>query len=257
MSAEKTEGGIIVPNEIYRAEHKRDRAVSEPLSPPDLVSMAVRNGASIEYVQQLIDMRRELDRDEARKAYNRAFAAFKAEAIRIIKSATVTDGPLKGKTYAKLHDVVNYVTPHLSANGLSAAWKITKDDRDWIEVTCTISHESGHSECVSMGGPPDTGGAKNSIHARASTVTYLQRYTLKAITGLSEQDDDNDGNGSVGALISDDQYATIQAMMDETGTKSESFLRVLKLPRLDDIPAASYPMVIGLLEAKRASSNKE
>ncbi|WP_439586939.1 hypothetical protein [Hydrogenophaga sp.] len=44
-----------------------------------------------------------------------------------------------------------------------------------------------------MGGPPDAGGAKNAIMARASTVTYLERYTLKAITGLSEQDDDDDG----------------------------------------------------------------
>jgi len=45
-----------------------------------------------------------------------------------------------------------------------------------------------------MGGPPDAGGAKNAIQARASTKTYLERYTLKAITGLSEQDDDTDGN---------------------------------------------------------------
>ena len=46
-----------------------------------------------------------------------------------------------------------------------------------------------------MGGPPDTGGAKNAIQARASTKSYLERYTLKAITGLSEQDDDDDGGG--------------------------------------------------------------
>jgi len=46
-----------------------------------------------------------------------------------------------------------------------------------------------------MGGPPDAGGAKNAIQARASTKTYLERYTLKAICGLSEQDDDDDGAG--------------------------------------------------------------
>jgi hypothetical protein len=43
-----------------------------------------------------------------------------------------------------------------------------------------------------MGGPPDTGGAKSPIQARASTVSYLQRYTLKAICGVSEQGDDTD-----------------------------------------------------------------
>ncbi len=49
-----------------------------------------------------------------------------------------------------------------------------------------------------MGGPPDAGGAKNAIQARASTKTYLERYTLKAICGLSEQDDDDDGAGGSG-----------------------------------------------------------
>ncbi len=31
-----------------------------------------------------------------------------------------------------------------------------------------------------MGGPPDAGGAKNALQARASTKSYLERYTLKA-----------------------------------------------------------------------------
>jgi hypothetical protein len=45
-----------------------------------------------------------------------------------------------------------------------------------------------------MAGPPDAGGAKNAIQARASTITYLERYTLKAICGVAEQGDDSDGN---------------------------------------------------------------
>jgi hypothetical protein len=46
---------------------------------------------------------------------------------------------------------------------------------------------------VSFGGPPDAGGAKNAIQARASTKTYLERYTLLAILGLSSKDADADG----------------------------------------------------------------
>lgn len=144
-------------------------------------------------LERLLAVKKEWEADEARKAYNAAFAAFKDEAVRIIKNRSVTDGPLKGKRYAELFAVVNAVTPALSLHGLSASWKITKDEKDWIEVTCTLKHAAGHSESVSMGGPPDAGGAKNAIMARASTVSYLERYTLKAITGLSEQDDDNDG----------------------------------------------------------------
>jgi hypothetical protein len=107
------------------------------------------------------------------------------EAVTIIKNRNVTAGPLSGKKYAELFAIVNAVTPALSRHGLSSSWKITKDDKEWIEVTCTLKHTGGHTESVSMGGPPDVGGAKNAIQARASTVSYLERYTLKAITGLS------------------------------------------------------------------------
>lgn len=167
-------------------------AVQHP-TPALLLQMAVQQGADLDKLERLMALQERWEATEARKAFDAAFAAFKAEAVRIIKNRSVTAGPLAGKKYAELFSVVNAVTPALSANGLSSSWQITKDERDWIEVTCTIKHSAGHSESVAMGGPPDVGGAKNPIQARASTVSYLQRYTLKAITGLSEQDDDDDG----------------------------------------------------------------
>ena len=141
-----------------------------------------------------MDLQERYERREAEKAYNAAFAVFKAEAVRIIKGRKVTDGPLRGKEYAELHDVVDAVTPALSRHGLSTAWKLTKDEPQWLEITCTLKHIGGHSESVSMGGPPDAGGAKNALQARASTKSYLERYTLKAICGVAEGGDDSDGN---------------------------------------------------------------
>lgn len=165
-------------------------------TPADLLALAVQQGADLDKLERLMALQERWEAGQARKAYNEAFSAFKAEAVRIIKNRNVTAGPLSGKKYAELFAVVNAVTPALSAHGLSAAWSITKDEKDWLEVTCTLKHVGGHTESVSMGGPPDAGGAKNAIQARASTVSYLERYTLKAITGLSEQEDDNDGGGS-------------------------------------------------------------
>lgn len=165
-----------------------------PSNPAYLLQLAVEQGADLDKLERLMALQERWEADQARKAYNAAFTAFKAEAVKILKGRKVTDGPLKGKSYAELHDVVDAVTPALSAHGLSAAWKLTKDEKDWLEVTCTLKHVGGHAESVSMGGSPDVGGAKNAIQARASSVTYLQRYTLKAITGLSEHDDDTDGN---------------------------------------------------------------
>ena len=163
-------------------------------SPAGMMMAAMAQGASLEHVEKMMDLQERWERRESEKAYNVAFANFKAEAVRILKARTVTDGPLKGKSYAELHNVVDAVTPALSRHGLSASWKLTKDDKDWLEVTCTLKHTSGHAEIVSMGGPPDAGGAKNALQARASTKSYLERYTLKAICGVAEGGDDTDGN---------------------------------------------------------------
>lgn len=164
-------------------------------SPAGLMLSMLQQGASLEQIEKMMALQERWEGNEARKAYNAAFSAFKAEAVRIIKNKQVTDGPLKGKSYAELFSVVDALTPALSRHGLSASWKLTRDEKDWIEVTCYLRHINGHEESVSMGGPPDGGGAKNAIQARASTKSYLERYTLKAICGVAEGGEDDDGNG--------------------------------------------------------------
>ena len=174
-------------------------------------------------LEKLLAVRDQWEANEARKAYNVAFSAFKAEAIVVVKNKPVTDGPLKGKKYAELSSVVNAVTPLLSKHGLSHSWKLTKDEKDWIEVTCTLKHILGHAETVSMGGPPDVGGAKNAIQARASSTNYLERYTLKAVCGIAEQGDDNDGNSAGGGMdesVIADHLAAIDATSDEDSLKT-------------------------------------
>jgi hypothetical protein len=173
-------------------------------------------------LKELLAVREQWAAGEARNAFNVAFTAFKNEAILVVKNRPVTDGPLKGKYYAELFSVVNAVTPLLSKHGLSHSWSI-KSDKETIGVTCTLRHALGHSESVTMDGPADTGGAKNAIQARASTVTYLERYTLKAVCGIAEEGEDNDGNGGrdEGKRMDEgkaaDHLAAIDAASDELG----------------------------------------
>jgi hypothetical protein len=177
-------------------------------------------------LEQLLAMKERWEATEARKAYNAAFAAFKAEAIQVVKNKTVSDGPLKGKSYAELFSVVNAVTPLLSKHGLSHSWKVN-GEKDMIRVTCTLTHVLGHAESVSIDGPPDTGGAKNAIQARASTITYLERYTLKAVCGIAEQGDDIDG-GAGGGLDEDDYVSSLGR---STSAKDEAELKPNTRPR--------------------------
>lgn len=165
------------------------------MNPDALLHIAVQRGDSIDVLAKLMDLKDRYDAKVSEAAFNVAFAAFKAEAVVLIRNRLIKDGPLKGKKHADLSDAVNAATPALSKHGLSVSWKLSKDERDWMEVTCTVRHVGGHSESVSMGGAPDSGPGRNSIQARGSVKTYLERYTYTAILGLAAQDADDDGEG--------------------------------------------------------------
>lgn len=164
-------------------------------TPAMLLQLAVQQGADLEKLERLMALQERWEANEARKAYNVAFAAFKAEAVEIIKRKRVHFTSQKGTTdykHAELSDVIEAVTPALSRHGLSTSWAL-KQDRDWIEVTCILKHTLGYSESATLGGPPDISGNKNVIQAIASTKTMLERQTLKAVCGVAEKGDDNDG----------------------------------------------------------------
>lgn len=198
MKTEAAEDTMILEMEPVKHSTPAVRSTHEvaPVDGPMGSAMAwLKAGGTMDQLRDMLSLQKEWEAGEALKAYNVAFSSFKAEAVRVIKAREVTDGPLKGKAYAELYSVVDAVTPALSKHGLSASWRLTRDEKDWIEVSCTLKHAKGHAESVSMGGPPDTGGAKNAIQARASTVSYLERYTLKAVCGIAEGGQDDDGRG--------------------------------------------------------------
>lgn len=193
--------------------------LSEPQQQLSVVQYAVQSGAPVAEIKALLELQIQADNhalammraqaemaradraEAAVLAYNEAFAAFKSEAVQIIRTKEITDGPLKGKKHAELGVIIDAVTPALSKHGLSTSWKLTKDEKDWLEVTCTLRHVRGHSECVSMGGGPDTGPGRNAIQARSSAISYLERITKLAALGLAAKDQDNDGAGATGTDI--------------------------------------------------------
>lgn len=193
--ATKDDETVIHVPQTYQRRNVPAEVATPDANPMAMLARAVAQGWEPERLKQLMDLNDRWTAEQARQAFNEAFAAFKSEAITVIRNRTVDAGPLAGKKYAELFSVVNAITPALSKHGLSASWKITKDEKDWLEVTCTLKHAKGHFESVSMGGPPDSGGAKSPVQARASTVTFLERYTLKAVCGVAEHGDDTNGGG--------------------------------------------------------------
>src|SRR5689334_671941 len=136
-------------NVIEYPAHEQPPVQASPETPMAMLSVAVAKGMSPETIKGFMDLQERWEKSQAERAYNEAFAAFKAEAVSVIRNKAVTDGPLRGKSYAELFAVVDAVTPALSKHGLSASWKVTKDEPNWIEVTCYLKHAKGHFEAVS------------------------------------------------------------------------------------------------------------
>ncbi len=183
----------------------QESAPAVQITPAAMLQLAASKDVDPDKLQKLMDFAERWQANAAKMAFNTAMMAFKTDALRISRNITYSDGPLKGKKYADLFGVVDKLTPALSSHGLSASWKVTKDDPGWLEVTCTIRHEAGHSESVSMGGEPDKGPARNAITARGSSMTYLERYTLLAAVGMAVAGQDDDAQ-QAGAL--DDKVVT-------------------------------------------------
>ncbi|MEY4636531.1 MAG: hypothetical protein RJA55_2329 [Acidobacteriota bacterium] len=63
----------------------------------------------------------------------------------------------------------------------------------WVYVTCYLTHSEGHTEALTLEGPPDTSGSKNPLQEMQSTASYLKRQSLLAITGTATggEDDEN------------------------------------------------------------------
>lgn len=216
------------------AVSKTEAAAIELMPPANVASAALimspaahflltlqERGVPPEQIEKLMDLWERGERREAEKAYNEALAAFQAKNIRIVKRKLVDfPGKSGGRTsykHAELDDVVQAVGPELSAHGFAWSWKTHQAGRD-ITVACKLRHRLGHAETVQLTAQPDETGGKNAIQAIISTTTYLQRHTLKQITGVAEAGEDDDGQGGAAAPLTAHAQGWIDWALSHRGT---------------------------------------
>lgn len=180
-----------------RAPRTSIAPIATDLTPAQMLSVAVQQGADLDRIQKFMDLKDRWEATEARNGFVRAMSAFKAEPIKILKTKKA-DIPGGAKyNYASLADVYDGALSEMSKHGLSHRFE-TKQEQGLITVTCIVTHEMGHSERVTLSAPPDETGKKSPIQQIASTVHYLERYTFLAATGLASKEVDNDGRGPLG-----------------------------------------------------------
>lgn len=223
-------------------------------TPATLLNIAIEKGVDFEKLEKLMELQVKWEANNSRKAYYDAMAAFKANPPEIDKDKSVSYKTTSGTTsykHASLGNVTSKIGTALSQHGLSATWN-TKQDKDGITVTCRVSHRLGHYEETSLTSAPDASGGKNTIQAIGSTIAYLERYTILALTGLATHDMDDDGKGSEDVVyISDRQKSTIVDMMSSKNVKEADFVKYMKVDSLDKIKECDFNKAMAALRAKK------
>lgn len=155
------------------------------------VDTHIMQSADVDTVERLMVLRRELMADEARKAYQRDFAALQS-VLPAVQRKGKSDFQTKkhGRvmfSYSHIDDLTKALQPFMQQYGFSFAFQ-QKEWNGQVAVACVVMHYEGHRERFAMSAPIDTSGCKNVLQAIASTITYLKRITFKSAFGISETD---------------------------------------------------------------------
>lgn len=225
------------------------------ITPPAMLERAIAQNAPIEVLERLIVLKERWDATEARKAFDSAFAAAKAETPVILKTEEVSFGA--GKTSYKYEDlakVLQIVDEWLAKFGMFVRFRTSSEPGQPVRVTCIVAHEKGHREENTLTAPPDTSGSKSGVQAIGSAVTYLSRYTLKAALGLAAAKDDDDARNNV---ISDEQDNAIRQMLVEAKVDVNELLQKAAVASISDIPAPLYDRVMDWLKRRKEALKQQ
>jgi len=160
-----------------------------------MITLAIERGASVEALERLMAIRREVRAEQAKAAYDRAMAAFQSECpiIEKTKAVSTNSGKVAYK-YAPIESIVAQVKGLLQKHGFSYSTKMELHDKG-VKSTVRVTHEAGHNEESPMEVPF---GEKTQIMSQsqvaAAATTFAKRYAFLNAFGILTGDEDIDGH---------------------------------------------------------------
>lgn len=228
-------------------------AKMESSSPVEIAIKLKKAKVDIGELEKLLELQRQHEKGEAEKYYNTSLSAFKANPPVIRNDRHVNyewNGTTTSYYHADLGDSALLLSRELGKHGLSFKWFV-RQEKYKIEVVCRLTHMYGHFEETSMYAAPDKSGGKNEIQSYISTVTYLKRHTMFAITGTHPINEDDDGRASStpGAAkdaierITDKQRGQLMDLINDKNLIDINVLKFFKIKDLSNIPVSQFEAV--------------
>jgi hypothetical protein len=151
-------------------------------------------------------------------------------------AAKDTANPFFKSKYADLPTVIDAVKPALNDAGIAFIQSASPSEAGTLALTTRLIHVSGEwIEDIAI-----TPLVKQDPQSYGSAITYLRRYSLAAMTGLYQDDDDGNAASAPQAkpvYLSKDQIAQIQTELDLVGISAADVCAVAKVPSLSKIEA--------------------
>lgn len=169
---------------------KREPMALGSLNPEGLIAHAIEHGTDVSVMKELLAMRAALRAENAKSEYDRAMAAFQAECPIIQKTKAGANNYYK---FAPLDHIILQVRELIRKHGFS--FSITSAvSEGWVEATCTIKHEGGHSEPSVFKCPIDNNpkNAMSSPQRYGASMTFAKRYAFTNGFGIMTADEDVD-----------------------------------------------------------------
>lgn len=214
-----------------------------------LIREAIASGKSPEYLRELLNVRRDWETDEARKAFNYAIAEFQRRAPIIAKADKAYD-----KAYARLDRIWREIRPLLTELGLSVTWQVCELRDQVCHVEGQLRHKQGHGERLAQDIPmPELIKGQNKAQQMGSASTYARRYALCSALGIVTGEDD-DGHGAGGTLVTAEQAQElselVRAARGVDGFNEKAFYGYAGTEDMGALPQARYADVVAALKRK-------
>lgn len=226
--------------------------IQENSSVEAIISQAVMANASVETMERLFALRKEVKAETAKEEFVKALGQFQQDCPIIEKTKAVLnkDGRTIRYKFAPIDSIVAQIKAPLDRAKLSYRWQ-TKTEGKSVTATCIVTHVLGHSESSDFAVDIDQEGYMSGPQKAASALTFAKRYSLCNALGISTGDEDDDA--TTARKESDAKspktkiITRLRTLGEKTETKEQIEEAVKRLAKLD-LVAANFEEIVARLE---------
>ena len=227
-------------------------------SPAEMIRMAVSGKADISQLRELLDIQKEWEANEAKKAYNDAMARVHEKMPTIVKLKTNNQTNSK---YANLDSIIPKTKDVYAKEGFALTFYEGENAPEGnVRICADVTHRLGHTQTRHYDVPLDGKGIKGNvnmtaIHAKASSTSYGRRYLMCLIFNIPTNDD-NDGNNTETERIGDKELHILRDLLVDADAKEPPLCKYLGIEKLEDMKKEDYSKAKIAIETRKKAGVK-